>query len=184
MPTKHRVRLDAQTRSRLARLVSTGTAHARTIQHARILLLTDEGSDGDAWSDTKTATALHAGERVVARVRRLYCDEGLDAALRVIKERAGRPPKIDGYAEAKLATLACSEAPQRHARWSVRLLTDRFAALGIEEGWHSKKPSQTVARQKLGDPAQAFGRVRGGDGARSRTLPSAVRREAASRLPR
>lgn len=149
MPQKHSVVLDLPTRDELRRLVSTGTAHARTIQHAHTLLLTDEGEDGPAWSDEKVADALGVSDRTIARTRKRFCIEGLDEALRVIADRPGRPPKIDGTAEAHLIALACSEPPAGRDRWSVRLLTDRFVALGVEEAWLDEPVSRETVRVAL-----------------------------------
>ena len=149
MPAKHTVWLDAPTRERLRRLVSTGSAHARTIQHAHTLLLTDEGDHGPGWADEKAADALGVRARTVARTRRRFCAEGLDEALRVIAERPGRPPKIDGTAEAHLIALACSEPPEGRDRWSIRLLTDRFVALGVEDGWLGEAVSCETVRVAL-----------------------------------
>lgn len=149
MPRKHAVALDGPTRDRLRRLVSTGTAHARSIQHAHALLLADEGDDGPAWTDEKVADALGISDRTVARTRQRLCTEGLDAAVRVIAERPGRPPKIDGVAGAHLVALACSEPPSGRDRWSVRLLSDRFVALGVEEGWLDAPVSRETVRLAL-----------------------------------
>lgn len=149
MPAKHTVRLDRATREKLQRLTRTGSAHARSIQHAHILLLTDEGDDGPAWSDEKVADALSCGTATVARIRRRFLGEGLEAALRVVKDHPGRPPKIDGVAEAHLVALACSEPPSGQARWSVRLLADRFVTLGLEEGWLEQPVSRELVRQTL-----------------------------------
>lgn len=149
MPRKHSVCLDGPTRARLRRLVSTGTAHARSIQHAHVLLLTDEGDGGPAWDDEKVADALGVSSRTVARLRQRFVTEGLDAALRVIADRPGRPPKIDGTAEAHLVALACSEPPKGRDRWSVRLLADRFVALGVEEGWLEEPVGREAVRVAL-----------------------------------
>jgi hypothetical protein len=40
---------------------------------------------------------------------------------------------LEGRAEAHLIALACSEAPQGHNRWSLRLLADKAVELGIVE---------------------------------------------------
>lgn len=149
MPTKHAVCLDQATRQRLERLVRSGAGHARTIQHAHTLLLTDEGEHGPAWSDQKVADALSCSPNTIARTRRRFATEGLDEALRVIKDRPGRPPKIDGTAEAHLVALVCSEPPEGHARWSVRLLADRFVALGLEAGWLDVPVSRETVRTTL-----------------------------------
>ena len=149
MPRKHSVVLDPPTRDQLRRLVSTGTAHARTIQHAHTLLLADEGDDGPAWRDEKIADALGVSDRTIARTRKRFCTEGSDEALRVIADRPGRPPKIDGTAEAHLVALACSEPPEGRDRWSVRLLTDRFVTLGVDEGWLDEPLSHEAVRVAL-----------------------------------
>ncbi len=133
MPTKHAVRLSDDDRRRLDRLTRTGRAHARTVCYARALLLVDEAGDGPAWSDEKTADALGVSLRTVARVRKQFLVEGLDEAVRPRRETPGRPPKIDGVAEAQLIALACSQPPEGRATWSLRLLADEFVALGVSE---------------------------------------------------
>lgn len=133
MPTKHAVRLTDDERRSLDRLTRTGRAHARTVCYARALLLVDEATDGPAWSDEKTADALGVSLRTVARVRKQFLAEGLDEAVRPRRETPGRPPKIDGLAEARLIALACSEPPKGRATWSLRLLTDEFVALEVCE---------------------------------------------------
>lgn len=149
MPVKHRIRLGTEERQRLERLVRTGRAHARSIRHAHILLLSDEGEHGPAWTDEKVADALGCGFATVARLRRRFVEEGLEACLRVIKDRPGRPPKIDGIAEAHLVALACSAPPEGRARWSIRLLADRFVELGLEEGFLRGPVSRETVRQVL-----------------------------------
>ena len=149
MPNKLSVRLDRHTRDKLERITRTGRAHARTIRHAHTLLLTDEAEDGPAWSDEKVADALAVSPGTVARTRGRFVREGLEQALRVIKDRPGRPPKIDGAAEAHLVAMVCSEPPSGRACWSVRLLTDRFVALGLEEGWLEEPVSRETVRATL-----------------------------------
>ena len=149
MPAKYRVRLSCEERQHLGRLVRTGRAHARTICHAHILLLAVEGERGPAWTDEKVADAMGCGIAPVARLRRRFIIEGLKACLRVIADRPGRPPKIDGVAEAHLVVLACSAPPEGRARWSVRLLADQFIELGLKEGWLGKPVSRETVRLTL-----------------------------------
>jgi transposase len=44
--------------------------------------------------------------------------------------RSGCPIKIDGLQRAKITALACSQAPEGHARWTMRLLADKAVELG------------------------------------------------------
>lgn len=149
MPAKYTVRLSDEQRDHLDHLTRSGTRHARLIQHARILLLADEADAAPAWSDEHIADALACGTATVARIRRRFLTEGLDEALRLRKRAPGRAPKIDGAAEAHLIALACSEPPAGRARWTVRLLADRFVALGVEEGWLKVPVSRETVRQTL-----------------------------------
>lgn len=133
MPTKHAVRLSSEQRHHLDALTRTGRTHARTICYARILLLVDQADDAAAWPDERVADALSVSLRTVARVRKQMLTEGLDATLRPRRETPGRPPKIDGLAEAHLVALACSAPPEGRASWSLRLLADTFVALDVCE---------------------------------------------------
>lgn len=150
MAAKYNVFLSAGERQRLDEFTRIGTRHARAIQHARILLLSDETSGpGPAWTDEKVADALGCSVPTVARTRRRFVKEGLEEAIRVRKDVPGRPPKIDGVAEAHLVALACSEPPAGRARWTVRLLADRFVELGLEEGFLGEPVSRETVRQTL-----------------------------------
>jgi hypothetical protein len=75
--------------------------------------------------------------------------EGLEACLRVIADRPGRPPKIDGVAGAHLVALACSQPPEGRAHWSIRLLADQFVELGVEEGWLGAPVGRETVRLPL-----------------------------------
>lgn len=149
MPAEYVVRLSTDERDRLDRLTRTGRPHVRTPQHARALLLTDASDGGPAWADEKAADALGTSPATVARTRHRYCTEGLGEAIRTRKGGPGRPPKIDGAAEAHLVALACSEPPAGRARWTVRLLADRYVTLGLEEGWLVGPVSRETVRQAL-----------------------------------
>jgi putative transposase len=49
------------------------------------------------------------------------------------KKQPGRPPLIDGLQRAKITALACSEAPEGHSRWTLRLLADKVVELNYCE---------------------------------------------------
>ena len=70
MPKAYQISLSAAEREQLQQLISTGTAAARILTHARILLKADEGEGGPAWTDAAIAQALEVSLPTVARVRR------------------------------------------------------------------------------------------------------------------
>lgn len=133
MKKKYPVILTETEREYLKGLIAAGTAPARKLTHARILLKADQSPEGPAWVDEQVAEAIETSQPTVARIRRQYFEEGLQAAL----DR--RPPnrqyhrKLDGEQEARLVALACSEPPEGEARWSLRLLADKMVELEIVE---------------------------------------------------
>ncbi len=129
MTRKVAVTLTEAERARLHTLVGRGSAPARTLTHARILLKANQGEGGPAWTDAAIAAALEVHPTTVARVRRRCADEGLDAALaRKAPDREYRRT-LDGAQEAHLIALACSAPPAGRQRWTLRLLADRLVAL-------------------------------------------------------
>ena len=103
---KFRVTLEADERAALEELVSTGKAASRKLTHARILLLAD-AAQGEGHSDDDIVTALGAGLKTVARVRKRFVIEGVNAAIDH-RPQPARPDKIKikGNVEQKLIQLA------------------------------------------------------------------------------
>ena len=133
MKKKYPVILTQTEREQLKDLIAAGTAPARKLTHARILLKVDQSPEGPAWVDEEVADAVEVSQPTVSRVRKQYFEEGMEAALN------RRPPnreyhrKLDGEQEARLLALACSEPPEGQARWSLRLLADKLVELEIVE---------------------------------------------------
>jgi transposase len=127
---KYRVTLTEEERADLQELVSRGKAAARALTHARILLKADAGEDGPAWSDEAIAEALDVSLSTLHRVRQRFVEESLDAALHRRPPSKPTPCKLDGHQEAQLIALACSEAPEGRAKWSLRLLAEKMVEFG------------------------------------------------------
>ena len=128
--TKVQVRLTDDQRETLARLVRTGSHPAAMRRRADILLLSD--ADGpDAWSDDDIAEHLETSRMTVQRVRQQFAAEGFDATLHRKKPTGRQYRKLDGKQEAQLVVLACSQAPEGHARWTMVLLADRLVELNV-----------------------------------------------------
>lgn len=119
----YKVVLKEEEREKLRNYIGRGKSSARSLTHARLLLLADAGR-----SDAEIVDALGVSKSSVARIRKRYCEEGLDSALND-KPRSGAPPKINGRAKAQLVTLACSEPPEGRSRWTLQLLADKLVEL-------------------------------------------------------
>ena len=120
--TKVVTTLTDEQRQVLDRVLRTGSHSAAIRRRASILLLSDP--DGpDAWSDQDIARHLETTRMTVQRVRQQFAAEGFDATLNRKKPTGRQYRKFDGDQEARLVVLACSPAPQGHARWTMVLLT-------------------------------------------------------------
>jgi transposase len=129
MDQRYPVCLSPAERIHLQHLITAGTAPARLLIHARILLKADRGLEGPGWVDERIADAVEVSQPTIARVRRQYVEEGLEAALHRRAPTRVYQRKLDGAQEARLIALACSEPPAGHARWTLRLLADRMVEL-------------------------------------------------------
>jgi transposase len=126
------VRLTTDQRAALEDVVHTGACSAHTARRARILLKAD--ADGpDPWADERIAEALDVSRMTVMRVRQQFVADGFDAALHRQKPTGRQYRKLDGQQEARLVALACSEAPDGHARWTMKLLADQLVELQVVE---------------------------------------------------
>jgi hypothetical protein len=142
MAKKYVVELGEGERARLRTMVGSGTAAARVLTHARILLKADQGEGGPGWTDTAVAGALEVGLATVARVRQAYATAGLDAALTQKRPDREYERTFDGAREARLIALACSTPPAGRERWSLRLLAAHLVQLEVVDA----VPHETVRR--------------------------------------
>ena len=132
MGKRYRVTLTAEERGWLTELISKGTAKARRLAHARVLLQADESQGAPALADEAVAAAVRVSTRTVERVRRLSVEEGPEAALRTHVPGARLyKTKFDGEQEARLISVACSRPPDGKSRWTLRMLAERLVELKV-----------------------------------------------------
>ena len=133
MRQKYVVQLSAEERSYLQGLIAAGTAPARKLARARMLLKSDQGPDGPGWTDVRVADAVETSQPTVARVRQQYVEEGLEATLNRRAPNRVYARKLDGEQEAQLIALACGVPPAGHVDWNLRLLANQLVELEIVE---------------------------------------------------
>jgi hypothetical protein len=72
MKKKYPVILTQSERDKLKNLIAAGTAPARKLTHARILLKADQSPEGPGWVDDAVADAVEVSQPTVSRVRKHY----------------------------------------------------------------------------------------------------------------
>jgi transposase len=132
MKPRYRVTLTSEERVELEVLARAAKTNAKRFLYARALLLCDAGPQGPAWTVADTAEAMGVTARTIEHLKKRFVEEGLDVALERRKpEKAPRGVTFDGAFEARLITLACSEAPRGRRRWTVRLLAEKAVELSL-----------------------------------------------------
>jgi transposase len=139
----YKVDLTSEEREELLRLIRRGKPSARKVNRARILLKADEGL-----KDEEIVKALNTGRATVERVRKRFVQEGLESALNE-RRRVGRERKLSGREEAHFVALACSDAPEGHKRWTLRLLADKMVELEITEAISHETVRQLLKKTNL-----------------------------------
>ena len=98
------------------------------------------------------AQALDVAEGTVFRIKRRFAEEGLED-----RPQGHRYRKLDDRGEAHLIALACSEPPEGHEHWTLRLLAGKVVELGL-----ASPMSDETVRLHLKKTPSSRGRSRSG----------------------
>ncbi len=143
---KYRVTLEAEERTALEQLVSTGKSASRKLTHARILLLAD-AERGAGHTDDDIVESLGVSPKTISRVRRRFVTEGVDAAIDH-RPQPARPDKIKikGDVEQRLVKLACTDPPRGRCHWTLKLLADEMVVLGLVDSISTETVRQALKK--------------------------------------
>ncbi len=131
---KYRVTLSEEERSSLTLISTSGRHGSQKVLNALILLACDEGPlQGGKTTNQEIANVLPVSMKKIDRVKKRFVEQGLDVALNKQKGARQYHKKVDGDAEAHLIALSCSDPPEGHARWTLRLLATKVVELGYVE---------------------------------------------------
>ena len=148
MHKRYVVALTDDERGSLEGLIAAGTAPARKLTHARILLKADAEPFGPGWVDERIAEAVEVSQPTVARVRRQCVEAGVEAALNRRAPRRDYRRKLDGEQEARLLAVVCSEPPAGEARWTLRLLADTLVELEVVDAVSYQTVRRTLKKTR------------------------------------
>ena len=131
---RYRVTLTKEEREELHEISHNGKRAARVVLNSLILLAVDESDfqDQAGKSERAIADTLRISPTTINNLKKRFVEDGFELAL----ERKTSPPrrlKYDGDFQAHLTALACSEAPDGQARWSLRLLADKVVELNYTD---------------------------------------------------
>tara|TARA_Y100000310_G_scaffold194719_1_gene194721 strand:+ start:86 stop:553 length:468 start_codon:yes stop_codon:yes gene_type:complete len=136
---KYVVDLTDEEREQALGLTQRGKSSARKIKRAQILLKADQGL-----GDEQIAEVVGTSSSTVHRTRKRFVEEGLEALNE--RPRPGQPRKLTGKHEAHLIAVTCSEPPEGHARWTLRLLAGKVVELGFAQSVSPETVRQTLKK--------------------------------------
>jgi len=116
------VRLDMDELDFLRNFKKSGKRSQREYDRANILLSLHKGK-----KDADIVDFLEVERTTIWRTRKKYLEEGIETALGE-KARSGQPKKYTQKHEAEVIALACSDAPEGRARWTLQLLSQQLQA--------------------------------------------------------
>ena len=150
MAPRYRITLTKEEREGLEVISKTGRRAAKTILHARALLLPDTGPFGEFWTVKMTAEAVGLSTRSLEHLKQRFVEEGMERALkRKVRVKPPREKIFDGDFEAHLIALACSDSPPERERWTVRLPAEKLIELKIVPAVSAMTVCNTLKKTNL-----------------------------------
>jgi transposase len=152
------VRLNRKERAYLCELLKKGKSPAKAQLKARILLKADVGGGRKGWSDNQLIKALDTSASMIYRTRRQLVEEGFEAVFSRKQRATPAVARIfDGAKEARLTTLACSQAPEGCARWTLTLLANKAVELKIVPATSPSTVARTLKKTGLSPISSSIG---------------------------
>jgi len=135
----------------LKSIVQKGIHPAREITRARVLLMLDRTGKTDHVRYKRTAEYAGISVQAVYNMRDEYLsNQDLEAYLtRKKRETPPVPAKVDGKVEAEIIALACSEVPEGHSRWTLRLLAEKAVSLNIVDSISYVRVQQILKKRNI-----------------------------------
>ena len=146
MAIRYAVDLTDAERTALREIISKNKAKRSTIINAYILLKADRTC---GWTNEAIAAAYEVSTKKVEQLKKRFVEEGCEAALYRKPVTNAHRRKITGDEEAHLIALCCSQAPEGHERWTLRMLADRLVELDIVDSISHETVRQTLKKMNL-----------------------------------
>ncbi len=146
MAIRYAVDLIDTERAALREILSKNKAKRSTIINAYILLKADRTC---GWTNADIASAYEVSTKKVEQLKKRFVEEGFEAALSRKPVTNAHRRKITGDEEAHLIALCCSQAPEGHERWTLRMLADKMVALDIVDAVSHETIRRTLKKMNL-----------------------------------
>jgi transposase len=116
--------MSASDHERLCLFLHRGKANARTFKRAEVLLKLSAG-----WTGAEIARTYDVSQNTIGNVRTRFLWGGLEAVLSDQRQERRRQA-LTGAQQAHLIAIACSDVPEGHGHWTLRMLAGKAVELG------------------------------------------------------
>ena len=113
-----RIDVSSRHKKKLRELLRRGVPPVRVVLRALALLQLGRSVSAPRISNSVPLTA-----QAIRRIGHRYQERGLDGAL-YDKERPGATKLLDDSQKQRIIAMVCSDPPEGHARWTVRLVAE------------------------------------------------------------
>lgn len=151
MNTNKEIWLTEEEQEQLRKIIKTGTHPSKEIIRARVLLMLDRTGKHDHVRYKRTAEYANISVQAVYNMRDEYL-KTKDISSYLTRKKRETPPipsKISGEIEARIIALACSEPPDGHSRWTLRLLAEKTVELNLIESISYVKIQQILKKRNI-----------------------------------
>ena len=130
---KNTIRLTTEQRKELVEFSTTGVHDVRLVNRAKIILESDASGGKEPIKQGEAGKKFNISEPSVCKIRREFRESESVSAFLERKKRLtpSIEPKITGEVEAHIIALACGEAPNGCAKWTLQLLANKCVELNI-----------------------------------------------------
>ena len=146
MAIRYAVDLTDAERAELREIISKNKAKRSTIVNAYILLKADRTC---GWTNADIAAAYEVSTKKVEQLKKRFVEDGFEAALSRKPVTNAHRRKITGEEEAHLLALYCSQVPEDHERWTLRMLAEKMVELDIIDSVSHETIRRTFKKMHL-----------------------------------
>jgi transposase len=148
---RYKVTLEKEEREALMEIISKENHSTHKFKAAYVLLHKDQGkhADKEKVTNEEISKVLKVGMRTIDRIKKRFVEEGFDSTLERKSAQREYERKADGDVEAKLVTLCCSDPPEGHAKWTLRLLADKMVELNYVDSISHEAVRNTLKKTNL-----------------------------------
>ena len=150
MPAKkYIITLSPEERQQIEIVARSYRHSARERSRAKILLLADQNQEGGSLKDSDIAQQVQCTHNQVEKMREKAIERGALEALKHKAQERRRERKLDGAAEAKLSTIACSQTPDGRSRWTLQMLADKLLQMEVVDSISNSTICRTMKKTRL-----------------------------------